>query len=138
MHELALTEGIIAIVEQEARKNGFERVLEITLKVGEFSGVVPDCLREFFPIASRGTAAEGAALRIEPVPAAVRCEGCGFEGLLPRLRRRGDPHDRRPGVLRGKPQGRISFQFSEADGESQLMNPPVTLRVTAPFRQGGQ
>ena len=84
MHELALTEGIIAIVEQEARKNGFERVLEITLKVGEFSGVVPDCLREFFPIASRGTAAEGAALRIEPVPAAFRCEGCGFEGPLPR------------------------------------------------------
>ena len=84
MHELALTEGIIAIVEQEARKNGFERVLEITLKVGEFSGVVPDCLREFFPIASRGTAAEGAALRIEQVPAAFRCEGCGFEGPLPR------------------------------------------------------
>ena len=84
MHELALTEGIIAIVEQEARKNGFERVLEITLKVGEFSGVVPDCLREFFPIASRGTAAEGAALRIEPVPAAFRCGSCGFEGPLPR------------------------------------------------------
>ena len=51
MHELALTEGIIAIVEQEAKKNGFSRVLEITLRVGAFSGVVPDCLREFFPIA---------------------------------------------------------------------------------------
>ena len=84
MHELALTEGILAIVEQEGKKNGFSRVLEITLKVGEFSGVVPDCLREFFPIASRGTAAEGAALRIEPVPAAFRCGSCGFEGPLPR------------------------------------------------------
>ena len=84
MHELALTEGIIAIVEQESRKSGFKRVLEITLKVGEFSGVIPDCLREFFPIASRGTAAEGAALRIAPVPAAFRCGSCGFEGPLPR------------------------------------------------------
>ena len=84
MHELALTEGIIAIVEQEARKSGFSRVLEITLRVGEFSGVIPDCLREFFPIASKGTAAEGAALVIEPIPAAFRCQSCGFEGPLPR------------------------------------------------------
>ncbi len=84
MHELALTEGILAIVEQESRKNAFSRVLEITLKVGELSGIVPDCLREFFPIASRGTLAEGAALVITPVPAAFLCADCGFEGPLPR------------------------------------------------------
>ena len=84
MHELALTEGILAIVEQEGKKNGFTRVLEITLKVGEFSGVIPECLREFFPIASKGTPAEGAALIIEPVPAAFRCLKCGFEGPIPR------------------------------------------------------
>ena len=84
MHELALTEGIIAIVEQEGKKSGFSRVLEITLKVGEFSGVIPECLREFFPIASKGTLAEGAALSITPVPAAFRCQSCGFEGPLPR------------------------------------------------------
>ena len=84
MHELALTEGILAIVEQEGRENGFTRVLEITLKVGEFSGVIPECLREFFPIASKGTLAEGAALTVETVPAAFRCSKCGFEGPLPR------------------------------------------------------
>ena len=84
MHELALTEGIIAIIEQEAEKSGFSRVLEISLKVGEFSGVIPECLQEFFPIASRGTHAEGAALVIESVPAAFRCLKCGFEGPLPR------------------------------------------------------
>ncbi len=59
-------------------------MLEISLKVGEFSGVIPECLREFFPIAARGTLAEGAALIITPVPAAFRCESCGFEGPLPR------------------------------------------------------
>ena len=84
MHELALTEGILSIVEQEGKKSGFTRVLEITLKVGEFSGVIPECLREFFPIASKGTLAEGAALTVETVPAAFRCSKCGFEGPLPR------------------------------------------------------
>ena len=84
MHELALTEGIIAIVEQEGKKNGFTRVLEISLKVGELSGVIPECLLEFFPIASKGTLAEGAKLVLERVPAAFSCPDCGFEGPLPR------------------------------------------------------
>jgi Zn finger protein HypA/HybF involved in hydrogenase expression len=50
MHELALTEGIIEIVREQAEKNGFSRVLEISLKVGEYSGVIPECLQEFFPM----------------------------------------------------------------------------------------
>ena len=50
MHELALTEGIIQIVREQAEKNGFDRVLEIRLRVGEYSGIIPECLLEFFPI----------------------------------------------------------------------------------------
>lgn len=84
MHELTLAKGIIDIVNSEAEKNGFERVLEIRLKIGEFSGIVPDCLREFFPIAAAGTPAEEAALTIESVPAAFRCLGCGYEGAVDR------------------------------------------------------
>ena len=83
MHELALTEGIIEIVREQAEKNGFSRVLEITLKVGEYSGVIPECLLEFFPIASKGTKAEGAVLRIQPVPAAFRCMACHYTGPIP-------------------------------------------------------
>ena len=83
MHELALTEGIIQIVREQAGKVGFDRVLEISLRVGEYSGVIPECLLEFFPIASKGTQAEGAELRILPVPAAFRCSGCGYEGPIP-------------------------------------------------------
>ena len=84
MHELALTEGILQIVREQAEKNGFARVLEISLAVGEYSGVIPECLQEFFPIASKGTKAEGAALRIRSVPASFRCIGCGYEGPIPR------------------------------------------------------
>ena len=80
MHELALTKGIIDIVNSEAEKSGFKNVLEITLRVGEYSGIVPQCLREFFPIAAAGSVAEGAELVIEPVKARFRCLECGHEG----------------------------------------------------------
>lgn len=80
MHELSLTENVIAIVKSESEKQGFTRVLEISLRIGELSGIIPDCMREFFPIAAKGTVAEGAALAIETVPAAFRCNDCGWEG----------------------------------------------------------
>jgi len=44
MHELALAEGILKIVTSEQQKNGFARVLEIGLSIGEYSGIVPTCL----------------------------------------------------------------------------------------------
>lgn len=80
MHELSIARSIIAIVEQAAKEEGFARVLEIRLKMGEFSGLVPECLREFFPIAAGGTPAEGAALVMETLPARFRCLDCGYEG----------------------------------------------------------
>lgn len=82
MHELALTEGIISIVESEKKKHGFERVSEISLKLGEYSGVIPKCVEEFFPIASRGTAAAGAKLIFERVPAEFECRECAWHGGL--------------------------------------------------------
>ena len=84
MHELSIAQSLIGLVESEAEKEGFTRVLEIRLRMGEYSGIIPDCLREFFPIASAGTKAEDAALVIETVPAAFRCLDCGYEGAIER------------------------------------------------------
>ncbi len=80
MHELATTQNLVSICEREAEKRGFTRVREIRLKIGELSGIVPECLENFFPYAARGTVCEGAALRWETVPAALRCADCGWEG----------------------------------------------------------
>ena len=84
MHELAITKGIIDIVESEKKDKGFERVIEISLRIGEFSGIVPRCIREFFPIAAAGTAAENAQLKIETIEAAFQCFDCGYEGSVDR------------------------------------------------------
>lgn len=84
MHELAIAKSILGIVDAAARERGFRRVLEIRLRIGEYSGIVPDCLREFFPIAAAGTPAERAELVIEPVQARFRCPDCGYEGPIRR------------------------------------------------------
>ena len=62
MHELAITEGIISAAVPEAEKHGAKRILKIHLKIGELSGVLPECIQYYFDIASRGTIAEKALL----------------------------------------------------------------------------
>ena len=84
MHELALTERILRIVSSEQQKNGFSRVLEIDLMIGEVSGVIPACIEDFFPLAAKGTPAEGAKLVMHTVPAAFECLSCGYNGPLAR------------------------------------------------------
>ncbi len=86
MHELAVTRSLIDLVAREAEKQGFQRALEIRLKVGAYSGIVPDCILDLFPYASRGTAAEGAELVFETVPARFTCRDCGWEGELEKHR----------------------------------------------------
>lgn len=82
---MAITRSIIEIVESEAEKEKFDRVLEISLRVGEYSGLVPSCIEEFFPIAAAGSIAEGAQLSIEPVKACFHCLDCGYEGDADRV-----------------------------------------------------
>ena len=84
MHELGVTRSLIDLVVREAQKQGFERALEIRLKVGEYSGIVPEYILDLFPYASKGTAAEGAALVFETVPGSFRCPDCGYEGPVDR------------------------------------------------------
>ena len=86
MHELALTRSLIDLVQTESEKQGFQKALEIRLKVGEYSGVVPDYILDLFPYASKGTACEGASLVFETVPGVFRCADCGYEGPVERRR----------------------------------------------------
>lgn len=84
MHELAITKSMIDLIDAEAEKKCFDKVLGIKLRIGEYSGLVPECIREFFTIAAAGTISEGAELEIESIPAAFRCLDCGYEGPVDR------------------------------------------------------
>lgn len=84
MHELGITRSLVELVRTEAEKQGFTRTLEIRLKVGEYSGVIPDYILDLFPHVAKDTAAEGAALVFETVPGRFLCAGCGREGPVDR------------------------------------------------------
>ena len=85
MHELSIAQAIIDVVEQEAREAGGERVLGITVSVGELSGVVEEQLRFCFPVVIDGTMAKGAELVIERVEGRGWCAECESEYHLSSL-----------------------------------------------------
>jgi hydrogenase nickel incorporation protein HypA/HybF len=76
MHELALAGAIVQICTDNARGG---TVVEVELTVGRLRQVVPEALTFAFELVAQGTAADGAVLRIEDVPARVACPACAAE-----------------------------------------------------------
>jgi len=82
MHEMALVEGVLGIALKAASENGMQKINAIRIRMGAYCGVVPAILREYFSIAADGTPAQGAELRLECLPAVMRCRACGWNGEL--------------------------------------------------------
>lgn len=62
MHEVSLCENILKIIEKQAQKDKFERVVSVTLTVGDLSGASTEAMAFCFPLVAKGSVAEGAAL----------------------------------------------------------------------------
>ncbi len=76
MHEMALTESIVEIALEEARKQGARKVTRVFLDVGALSPVEPEALEFCFAAVASGTAAEGARLEIARIAGAGWCLDC--------------------------------------------------------------
>ena len=85
MHELSLVESILQIIDEYAAKEGFSRVNALSLSCGKLSCVVPQALSFAFEVQSKGTRAEGAALELEVLPAAIHCLACGTDVEIERF-----------------------------------------------------
>jgi hydrogenase nickel incorporation protein HypA/HybF len=79
MHELSIMESALTMALEQARKAGGGQVQVIRLRIGALSGVVPDALQFAFEALSPGTAAAGAELAIEHIPARFWCVACARE-----------------------------------------------------------
>lgn len=55
MHELGIVKHVIEQVEQVAEENKVERVIKLTLEVGEVSSIVPDYFRDCFEWSKKKT-----------------------------------------------------------------------------------
>ncbi len=76
MHEMALAESVVQIIEDYARRDGFARVRTVWLEIGSLSGVETEAMRFCFDAASRATPAEGARLEILELPGTAWCMRC--------------------------------------------------------------
>ena len=76
MHEMALCESIIQVLEDQAKAQGYSQVKTVWLEVGQFSGVEQEALRFSFDVVTRGTCADDAKLVIIDVEAEAWCMPC--------------------------------------------------------------
>lgn len=82
VHELSITQSIVAVVADHA-KGG--RVRRVTLDVGKCAGVLTDSIRFCFDLATEGTVLEGAMLEIHEIEARAICAACGKEFVQEQL-----------------------------------------------------
>jgi len=76
MHELGITQNIVAIAAEYA--NG-QPVKRVTLEVGKLTAIMPDAIRFCFDVCCQDTILAGAQLEIIEKPGLARCRQCGAE-----------------------------------------------------------
>jgi hydrogenase nickel incorporation protein HypA/HybF len=76
MHELGITQNIVAIVSEHARGRPVKRVV---LEVGTLAGVMTEAIEFCFDVVAKGTPLEGARLDIRQIEARAACRSCGGE-----------------------------------------------------------
>jgi len=76
MHELSIAVQIIEIVHKHLPADQHLSVKKIRLRVGEFTGIIPESLRSCIATITNDTADDGVELEIIEVPAQVKCRDC--------------------------------------------------------------
>ena len=80
MHELAIAQSIVDVVEQRATECNATHVKSVRLKIGEASGIVADLLNfSFEMLTSLDPILAGAQLLIDSVPHRAWCRHCAQE-----------------------------------------------------------
>ncbi|HID46972.1 MAG TPA: hydrogenase maturation nickel metallochaperone HypA [Chromatiaceae bacterium] len=76
MHEMSLCEGVIQVLEDSAKTQGFTRIKTVWLEIGALAGVEIEAMRFSFEAIKKGTMAEDARLEIIDRPGQAWCLPC--------------------------------------------------------------
>lgn len=79
MHEYSITESILSLALEKANEAKAGRITRVNLVLGELSGVVGDCVRQYFEILGKDTIADSAVLSFEMKPTMLKCRQCERE-----------------------------------------------------------
>ena len=82
MHEISVMAGVVEAVLRGLEAHSYNRVISVTLHVGELTFLSPDSMRFAFEAMIGNTELKGAQLIIETVPATGVCRACGAETMV--------------------------------------------------------
>ena len=82
MHEASLAGGILQVVEDAARREGFVRVTLLRLEVGQLAGVETRSLRFALEALAPGTCLQDARVEIDAKPGQAWCLPCASSVAL--------------------------------------------------------
>ncbi|MEE4298036.1 MAG: hydrogenase maturation nickel metallochaperone HypA [Pseudomonadales bacterium] len=83
MHEMALCQGLVDLIEDEARRQGFDRVRRVIVEIGALGHVDPRALAFAFEVTVRGTRANDARLEVREIPGRAWCMACSTVVAVP-------------------------------------------------------
>ncbi len=78
-HEASITEALVKMVAEEAKKRHAQQVIEVNLVVGELTGFMADSLRFYYDIFAVESPCKGAKLNIEYIKPTMFCIPCNHE-----------------------------------------------------------
>ena len=73
---MSLCEGVLRVLEDQAREQRFERVRTVWLEIGELASVEKEAMRFSFDVVMKGSVADGARLEIVETPGQAWCMKC--------------------------------------------------------------
>ncbi|MES9874970.1 MAG: hydrogenase maturation nickel metallochaperone HypA [Candidatus Sedimenticola sp. 6PFRAG7] len=73
---MSLCEGILQVLEDNAKEQGYSKVKTVWLEIGELSGVEIEAMRFGFDAVMRNSLADGAKLEIIRLPGQAWCMQC--------------------------------------------------------------
>jgi len=76
MHEMSLCEGVLQVLQTEAKTQGFKKVIAVWLEIGDLSSVEPEAMLFSFDVVTRNSLADGAKLNIVNIPGIAWCMQC--------------------------------------------------------------
>ena len=79
MHEISVINSLLKAVLDVAKKNDCQKIVAIHLKVGELSDLQDEWMQRYLDMLSKDTIAQGAKLKIQRVPARMKCTVCSHE-----------------------------------------------------------
>ncbi len=82
MHELPVTESILNISIDHAKKANATKIAKIHIVIGKLSSIVDDSVQFYWDIISKGSIADNATLQFHRVEAEIECLQCQHHYIL--------------------------------------------------------